>query len=321
MLPELTAKVFGITSRPFSFHPDHCFFIRSPLYVTCYLLENTLTNQGLDLPVLFCPEQVQHDVGSEQVTHAGFGRFQWMMLFYTGMAWCADAMEMMLLSFLGPAVSRVLSCADRGLLKNHLLVFPAFADMLTTCFEPGPDYVHDLNFEPVAAAKVWWWTVHPVQYSLITIVDAIRLVCVIAKCRTPLTSTKEQTCLTFKLLLAVHLQARCEWGLQPSQESLITSVVFVGTLSGAYAWGSLGDSKGRKLGFFATALFTVSFGLLSAVAPSFGVSTHTRFSVPCKCDLSMCNGSGHGLGPVSACACVTVRWWCLFMMFNTAFVM
>ena len=28
-----------------------------------------------------------------------------MMLFYTGMAWCADAMEMMLLSFLGPAVS------------------------------------------------------------------------------------------------------------------------------------------------------------------------------------------------------------------------
>ena len=74
-------------------------------------------------------------------------------------------------------------------------------------------------------------------------------------------------------LLGFCLQARCEWGLQPSQESLITSVVFVGTLSGAYAWGSLGDSKGRKLGFFATALFTVTFGLLSAVAPSFGVSS------------------------------------------------
>ena len=27
------------------------------------------------------------------------------MLLYTGLAWCADAMEMMLLSFLGPAVS------------------------------------------------------------------------------------------------------------------------------------------------------------------------------------------------------------------------
>ena len=33
-----------------------------------------------------------------------------MMLFYTGMAWCADAMEMMLLSFLGPAVSRTPAC-------------------------------------------------------------------------------------------------------------------------------------------------------------------------------------------------------------------
>lgn len=31
------------------------------------------------------------------------------MLFYTGMAWVADAMEMMLLSFLGPAVSLPLS--------------------------------------------------------------------------------------------------------------------------------------------------------------------------------------------------------------------
>ena len=36
---------------------------------------------------------------------AGFGKFQWLMLLYTGLAWCADAMEMMLLSFLGPAVS------------------------------------------------------------------------------------------------------------------------------------------------------------------------------------------------------------------------
>jgi len=35
----------------------------------------------------------------------GFGKFQWLMLLYTGLAWCADAMEMMLLSFLGPAVS------------------------------------------------------------------------------------------------------------------------------------------------------------------------------------------------------------------------
>ncbi len=46
-------------------------------------------------------------------------------------------------------------------------------------------------------------------------------------------------------------------------------------MSGAYAWGSLGDAKGRKLGFFATALFTFTFGVLSAVAPSYGASLPT----------------------------------------------
>ncbi len=35
---------------------------------------------------------------------AGFGRFHVMLLFYCGCAWAADAVEMMLLSFLGPAV-------------------------------------------------------------------------------------------------------------------------------------------------------------------------------------------------------------------------
>ena len=34
---------------------------------------------------------------------AGFGRFQWQLLCYTGLAWLADACEVMLLSFLGPA--------------------------------------------------------------------------------------------------------------------------------------------------------------------------------------------------------------------------
>lgn len=35
---------------------------------------------------------------------AGFGWFQVLLLLYAGLAWAADAMEMMLLSFLGPAV-------------------------------------------------------------------------------------------------------------------------------------------------------------------------------------------------------------------------
>ena len=33
----------------------------------------------------------------------GFGRFQWLLLLYTGFAWMADAMEIMLLSYLAPA--------------------------------------------------------------------------------------------------------------------------------------------------------------------------------------------------------------------------
>lgn len=34
----------------------------------------------------------------------GFGKFQWLLLVYTGLAWVADACETMLLSFLGPAI-------------------------------------------------------------------------------------------------------------------------------------------------------------------------------------------------------------------------
>ena len=35
---------------------------------------------------------------------AGFGRYQWLLMVYAGSVWAADAMEMMLLSFIGPAV-------------------------------------------------------------------------------------------------------------------------------------------------------------------------------------------------------------------------
>jgi len=47
---------------------------------------------------------------------AGFGVFQLLLLFYAGLAWAADAMEMMLLSFLGPAVR-----CDWGLSATQVL--------------------------------------------------------------------------------------------------------------------------------------------------------------------------------------------------------
>ena len=42
----------------------------------------------------------------EALNSLGLGKFQWLLMLYVGMAWFGDAMEMMLLSFLSPEVSR-----------------------------------------------------------------------------------------------------------------------------------------------------------------------------------------------------------------------
>ena len=67
------------------------------------------------------------------------------------------------------------------------------------------------------------------------------------------------------------MQVKCLWNITPNQESLITSIVFCGTMVGAYSWGVLGDAKGRRVGFFGTAIFTFIFGLLSAASPNYMV--------------------------------------------------
>jgi hypothetical protein len=79
----------------------------------------------------------------ESIESMGFGLFQALVLLYSGMAWVADAMEMMLLSFVGPAVQKT-------------------------------------------------------------------------------------------------------WDLSGTEESFITSVVFVGMMLGAYFWGALSDLQGRR---------------------------------------------------------------------------
>lgn len=79
----------------------------------------------------------------DAIREVGFGQYQLWLLAYAGMSWTAEAMEMMLLSFVGPAV-------------------------------------------------------------------------------------------------------QSEWGLSGRQESLIASVVFGGMMIGAYSWGVLSDSKGRR---------------------------------------------------------------------------
>jgi len=64
-----------------------------------------------------------------------------------------------------------------------------------------------------------------------------------------------------------------------AQESLITSVVFLGTMIGANTWGALSDARGRRVGFQACAMFIFVFGMASAAAPSYGVR---------HCNISCC---------------------------------
>eukprot|EP00884_Botryococcus_braunii_P003828 jgi/Botrbrau1/13446/Bobra.0082s0050.1 len=61
----------------------------------------------------------------------------------------------------------------------------------------------------------------------------------------------------------------CEWGVSATQESLLSTVVFIGVMFGCTAWGALADAKGRRMGFLASTLFTLVCGLASAAAPNF----------------------------------------------------
>lgn len=69
----------------------------------------------------------------------------------------------------------------------------------------------------------------------------------------------------------VNDQVACQWSLSPDQESSISTVVFVGTLLGANAWGAMADAYGRRAGFFVTAIFAFVFGLSSSFAPNYQV--------------------------------------------------
>ncbi|KAL3835338.1 hypothetical protein ACJIZ3_010074 [Penstemon smallii] len=121
----------------------------------------------------------------EALNALGFGKFQVFVLIYAGMGWISEAMEMMLLSFVGPAVQST-------------------------------------------------------------------------------------------------------WNLSSHEESLITSVVFAGMLIGAYSWGVVADTYGRRKGFLVTAIITSGAGFLSSFAPNLTLLIILRGLV----------GVGLGGGPV-----------------------
>ncbi|KAL8239701.1 hypothetical protein R6Q59_016268 [Mikania micrantha] len=120
----------------------------------------------------------------EALSKLGFGNFQFIMLGYAGLGWIAEAMEMMLLSFVGPTIQQ-------------------------------------------------------------------------------------------------------EWGLSSSEESLISTVTFVGMLVGAYVWGIVSDCYGRKKGFLGASIVTSAAGLLSAFA-----SNYTSLLI-LRCFIGVGLGCGH----------------------------
>ncbi|OAY71168.1 Organic cation/carnitine transporter 7 [Ananas comosus] len=77
------------------------------------------------------------------------------------------------------------------------------------------------------------------------------------------------------LLSFVGPSVQTEWELSPHEESLISSVVFIGMLVGAYSWGIVSD----KVGFNFTALITGVAGFLSSFAPNYLSLIFLRFMV------------------------------------------
>ncbi|CAA7016291.1 unnamed protein product [Microthlaspi erraticum] len=70
----------------------------------------------------------------EALVAMGFGKFQLCVLAYAGMGWVAEAMEMMLLSFVGPAVQSLWNLSAR---EESLITSVVFAGMLVGAYSWG----------------------------------------------------------------------------------------------------------------------------------------------------------------------------------------
>ncbi|XP_022949293.1 organic cation/carnitine transporter 7 isoform X1 [Cucurbita moschata] len=70
----------------------------------------------------------------EALVSMGFGNFQILVLAYAGMGWASEAMEMMLLSFIGPAVQSAWSLSPH---QESLITSVVFAGMLVGAYSWG----------------------------------------------------------------------------------------------------------------------------------------------------------------------------------------
>ncbi|XP_076925750.1 organic cation/carnitine transporter 7-like [Bidens hawaiensis] len=171
-------RVFGSTSPPFV-------TVRiSPRNACCFIVRRSFGSNSTVEPAKEDQNFVENKIVDEKVSYnsvwalsnLGFTNFPLIMLAYAGLGWIAEAMEMMLLSFVGPAI------------------------------------------QP-------------------------------------------------------------EWGLSSEQESFISTVTFGGMLVGAYMWGVVSDTYGRKKGFLGASIMTTTCGLLSAFAPNYTSLLILRFFI------------------------------------------
>jgi len=77
--------------------------------------------------------------------------------------------------------------------------------------------------------------------------------------------------LTMMQLSFLAPAAACTFDLNIGEQALITSIVFIGMFIGSYVCGTLSDKLGRRKVFLASSMWVATFGVLSALAPNYGL--------------------------------------------------
>jgi hypothetical protein len=81
------------------------------------------------------------------------------------------------------------------------------------------------------------------------------------------------------LISFISLAVQCDFETTDVELTFLTTSVFAGMMVGSLCWGVLADAYGRRLGFIATSIFCLCFGISSAFAPSFFWLVLARFGV------------------------------------------
>uniref|UniRef100_A0A1I7YXW7 MFS domain-containing protein n=1 Tax=Steinernema glaseri TaxID=37863 RepID=A0A1I7YXW7_9BILA len=217
------------------------------------------------------PESEQTFTVDDCVEYLGFGRFQLKLSILTGIAWMADAMEMMILSIISPALnceweitpfqaSLLKKAKYFTPLKNHTVELQA---MITTVVFSGM----------MLSSTVWGKicdvfgrrTVSDPFFGLLTSapgIDALRS-------SDLLDGGPQRDRPELQHDARPQRAHRNRHWRRSTIQAMITTVVFSGMMLSSTVWGKICDVFGRRTGLMLSALLTFSMGALSAIAPNF----------------------------------------------------